>query len=788
MHPYPHPPISMPSARCFAADHTTFPGLLVRALSLLFTLACGTTTQSVTGTDPAKPNIIVFTLDTLRADALGVYGQKLNSSPNIDALANAGYRFARAYTVTPLTIPAHSSLWTSMWPPRHGVQDNGDFFLDEGATTLAERLQDAGYQTMASVGAEVTSHHWGFAQGFDAYFDDLGTSRGEEKNRWRVERPATEVVADAMGWFQQDRTKDKPFFAWLHLFDIHHPYRPPEPFKSQFEGRPYLGEIAWTDSQVQTFLNQIDALGELENTWIFILADHGEGRGSHGEMLHGSLLYNSTTRIPFIVIPPKRDGGGKKISFPVSIVDVYPTALKLAGMDVPEDLDGLDLTPWLQPNSVEELKGREVYVESLYAYRHYGWAPQKAYVTDGFKLIDSTTPELYTAWDLPEKTNLASKQTDTLGELTANLRTMTTSMVNDDNAATRVELSPERLEQLAALGYITTTVDTDTPTQGLPDPVSRMPMLKEVEKARQLLQSGEVDAAAEQINSILKEEPTFVDMRTLQTQLLLRMGKIDEAYAAAIAIEADHPSTNNKAIIANILLRKGDMVSASLMFESIIDIDPYMEDIWRGWLTTLFLGGRIPELDNAVQHAKLKLPDANVTHTFEGLVLFMRNDLAGAEALLVRVLENNPRQPFVNHTMGLIRRGQGLPNEAEQFLREEVRLHPPAVPARRTLVELLAEQNRYGQQLRQLRVIERAEPPNPLTAHSTAQALYNLDRIDEAAKVLTTCFEIDSQYPGCAMLWANVLKKQGKNDEAKVAYEKAIELQKSARKGRGRSR
>jgi tetratricopeptide (TPR) repeat protein len=349
-------------------------------------------------------------------------------------------------------------------------------------------------------------------------------------------------------------------------------------------------------------------------------------------------------------------------------------------------------------------------------------------------------------------------------------------------------LSPERLEQLAALGYITTTVDTDTPTQGLPDPVSRLPMLKEVEKARQLLQSGEVDAAAEQINSILKEEPTFVDMRTLQTQLLLRMGKIDEAYAAAIAIEADHPSTNNKAIIANILLRKGDMISASLMFESIIDIDPYMEDIWRGWLTTLFLGGRIPELDNAVQHAKLKLPDANVTHTFEGLVLFMRNDLAGAETLLLRVLEKNPRQPFVNHTMGLIRRAQGLPNEAEQFLREEVRLHPPAIPARRTLVELLAEQNRYGQQLRQLRIIERGEPPNPLTAHSTAQALYNLDRIDEAAKVLTACFKIDSQYPGCAMLWANVLKKQGKNDEAKVAYEKAVELQKSVQKGRGRSR
>ena len=752
----------------------------MRSIALMLTLACGTNSESVPKTAGEQPNIIVFTLDTLRADALGAYGQKLNTSPNIDAMSNGGYRFARAYTVTPLTIPAHSSLWTSMWPPRHGVQDNGDFFLDEGATTLAERLQDAGYQTMASVGAEVTSHHWGFAQGFDAYFDELGASRDEEQNRWRVERPAPEVLADAVGWFTQDRSKDKPFFAWLHLFDIHHPYEPPEPFKSQFEKRPYLGEIAWTDHQVQTFLSQIDALSELENTWIFILSDHGEGRGSHGEMLHGSLLYNSTTRIPFIVVPPKRDGGGKKIKFPVSIVDVYPTALTLAGIEVPDGLDGMDLTPWLKPGAVEEPTGRQVYVESLYAYRHYGWAPQKALVTDDFKLIDSTTPELYDAWDLPEKTDLATNKSDELSAVTSTLRSMTEAMVSDENAASRVEMSPERLEQLAALGYITTTVDTDTPTEGLPDPVSRMPMLKEVEKARKLLQSGDLDQAATQINAILEEEPTFVDMRTLRTQLLLRMGQVDEAYAAALAIEADHPSTNNKAIIANILLKKKDMIGASQMFESIIEIDPYMENIWRGWLTTLFLGGRIPELDNAVQYAKTKIPDSKVTQTFDGLVMFMKNDLAGAESLLLHVLEADPRQPFLNHTMGLIRRAQGLPNEAEQFLREEILLHPPAVPARRTLVELLAEQKRYGRQLRQLRAIKRAEPPNALTAHSMAQALFNLGKFDEAATAINRCFEINDQYPGCVMLWANVLKKQGKDEEAKRAYERAMELHKTA--------
>ena len=229
-------------------------------------------------------------------------------------------------------------------------------------------------------------------------------------------------------------------------------------------------------------------------------------------------------------------------------------------------------------------------------------------------------------------------------------------------------------------------------------------------------------------------------------------------------------------MLANILLRKGDMEAAASMFESIIQIDPYMEHIWRGWLNTLFLSGRIPELDNAVQFAKIKMPDSLVTHTFDGLVLFMRNDIAGAEHILLQTLDADPSQPFVNHTMGLIRRTQGMPNEAEQFLREEIRLTPPAVPARRTFVEILAEQKRYNEQLRQLRAIKRAEPPNPLTAHAMAQASFNLKKYDDAATAVQACMRMDENYAGCALLWANVLKKQGKDEEAQKAFERATKL------------
>jgi arylsulfatase A-like enzyme/tetratricopeptide (TPR) repeat protein len=755
----------------------------VRHIPPLLALACSggiDKTDSTSASEGPRPNIIVVTLDTLRADALGAYGNKAKPSPNIDALAASGYRFTRAYTVTPLTIPAHSSLWTSLLPPRHGVQDNGDFFLDEGAVTLAEKFQAAGYQTMASVGAEVTSHHWGFAQGFDSYFDDMGSSREKEKNRWRVERPGTEVVSDAMGWFQNDRSPAKPFFAWIHMFDIHHPYEPVEPHKSKFPDRPYLGEVATADAILQSFIDKLTALGETENTWIFVLSDHGEGRGSHGEMLHGALLYNATTRIPFIVVPPSGDGGGTRIDFPTSIVDVFPTALSLASIEVPSGLDGIDLSPWLKPGkaSAPPLQGRNVYVESLYAYRHYGWAPQKAWVTDNHKLIDSTTPEIYDAWDIPEKKNLAEASLETISELKTELSAFTSAMVTDESTSGRAELSEERLEQLASLGYITTTVDQDQPTENLPNPVDRLPMLREVERARQLLQGGLIDEAKVQIAKVLAEEPTFVDMRALQAQLLIRTGDIDAAYKAALALDKDHPSTNHKSLIASTQLRLGQPAAAAATFESIIDIDPYLKDSWNGWLTSLFLAGQIPKLDQAVIRAKAYFPNEAVVQTFEGIVLVMKNQTDAAEVLLLNVLNRNPGQPFVNHSLGLMKRAKGEADKAEQFLTEEIRMHPPAIPARRTMVELLAEQRRYEDQITQLDAIKAAERPGPLTLHSRAQALFNLGRYDECAVDLAECEKLDGKYAGCWMLLANLLSKQGKPTEAKAAHVRALKLAK----------
>ncbi len=761
----------------------TLHGGVLRWTSIFLLLACCGGSPSTDGPSPTKtatrPNVLVFTLDTLRADALGAYGNPHGTSPNIDAIAAQGTQFARAYTVTPLTIPAHSSLFTSLWPPRHGVQDNGDFFLTDEAVTLPELMQKAGYATMASVGAEVTSHHWGFAQGFDAFFDDMSSSRSDQQNRWRVERPATEVVADAEAWFSSRKPDDGPWFAWLHMFDVHHPYVPPEPYKSQFPDRPYLGEVAWTDAQVQRVIDGLKERGELDNTWVFILSDHGEGRGSHGEMMHGVLLYNATTRIPFIVLQPG-GGIGERFFFPVSIVDLFPTILKIAGEAIPEGIDGIDLTPWLLTGVTRpEPPDRPVFLESIYAYRHYGWAPQKALVTKEHKLIGSTTSELYAATDWGEKTNLATTEPGEMAAIEQRLNQMTSAMVQADGAAGRAEMSPERLAQLAALGYVTTSVDTeDKPADALPDPVDRLPILRDVEKVRRLFQEGNIVQARTEVDALLEREPTLVDIRNLQAQIMARGGDQTAALKTLRKLDLDHPSTQTKQMIGGMLMQMGEPLAAMQVFSSVIDIDPYLASAWRPYLHGLFLTRQLGQLDQEVQRAQKLIPDDIVVRIMQGVVLVMQGDMKTSEPIFLKVLHEDPNHPFVNHSLGLIRRAQGRPAEAEQFLLEEVSLFPPAVPARRTLVEMYAEERRYSEQIDQLTAISEVEAPNVLTLHSLAQALFNLQRFEEANEAVTACVTEKPDYPGCVMLQANVLKKLGQDDKAYQIYLRALKLAK----------
>ena len=249
-------------------------------------------------------NVVLITLDTLRADHLGAYGATWGLTPNLDGVAREGVVFEQAMTSAPLTLPAHGSIMTGRFPPRHGVRDNGGFFFAPEQVTFAEVLAAKGYQTGAAVGAFVLDSKWGLDQGFATYQDDFDLTNVKAMSLASVKRPGNEVVDLGLKWL--DQVANKRFFAWMHLYDAHAPYESPEPFRSEYKGHPYRGAIAFADAQVGRVLTYLRDRGLADRTILVIVGDHGESLGEHGEETHGFFVYQSSMHVPLIVRAPFR--------------------------------------------------------------------------------------------------------------------------------------------------------------------------------------------------------------------------------------------------------------------------------------------------------------------------------------------------------------------------------------------------------------------------------------------------------------------------------------------------
>src|SRR4051812_30396054 len=290
------------------------------------------------GVRASNLNLLLITLDTTRADRIHAYGFNEVETPNLDRLAREGVLFEQAVSAAPLTLPAHSSIFTGKFPPAHGVRDNGGFFLDEHETTIAERLQARGFTTGGFVGAYVLDHKWGVAQGFQTYFDDFDLSKYQSLSLGSVDRPGNEVADKALAWL--DRVAGSRFFGWVHFYDAHSPYTPPEPFKSRYDGRPYIGEIAFVDSQVGRLLAYLDGHDLARKTVVVVMGDHGESLGEHGESTHGFFVYQSTMHVPLLIRTPFDSMAGHRVADTVRSIDVLPTALELLGIRTTDRLEG----------------------------------------------------------------------------------------------------------------------------------------------------------------------------------------------------------------------------------------------------------------------------------------------------------------------------------------------------------------------------------------------------------------------------------------------------------------
>ena len=338
----------------------------------------------------AAPNVVVITIDTLRADHLGCYGYKQIRTPNIDALAAEGARFERAYTAVPVTLPSHTVMFTGTYPMRSGMHDFAANKLGPGQPTLASVLKEHGYVTGAVIGSAVLDSRFGLNRGFDFYYDHFDFNRLQESNLEEMERPGNLVADVALDWLGQNY--QKKFFLWMHLYDPHYPYHPPAPYAAEYQDHPYDGEIAFADSQVGRLIHFLKSKGLYENTMIVLTGDHGESLGEHGEKYHGFFIYNATLHVPFIIHLP---GAASPRVVPglVNLADLMPTVLQELKIDVPAQVQGQNLLPLMRTKEPGE--DRTLYAETFLPRLHFNWSELRGVETDNYHFIDAPKPELY---------------------------------------------------------------------------------------------------------------------------------------------------------------------------------------------------------------------------------------------------------------------------------------------------------------------------------------------------------------------------------------------------------
>ncbi len=472
---------------------------------------------------PPARHLVVVTLDTTRADRLGCYGRQDAGTPTIDALAERGTLFERAYAQTPLTLPSHVSIFTGMNPPRTAIHVNGQEGLPPGIRTLAELLAENGFFSVAAVGGYPVAGRFPVSRGFAMYDDRMV----DPNNPAGLERDAAEVVAAAMR--QLDGRKGARLFMWVHFFDPHDPYTPPPPFADRYADDPYQGEIARVDSALAELLGRLRSRLGSEEPLICVVGDHGEALGDHGEPTHGFFLYESSMRVPFVLAGP-RVPRGRQFSGTVRTVDILPTLLKALDLPIPAGLDGgaIDLS------GEGDAHDRPVYIETELPYRNYGWSPLRGVIDGRLKYIAAPRPELYDIRDDPDESrNLAMSMPQELQRLDA---TLADFMVAGPGPGGDAEMIDPRLSSLGYVGSGRAAASGD-----LPDPKDRLHVYLRFTSASRFLEEGRPGRALPLLEELVRDEGT-IGARLKRAQAWRMLGRLEEAEAELLRLEREDPS------------------------------------------------------------------------------------------------------------------------------------------------------------------------------------------------------------------------------------------------------
>jgi arylsulfatase A-like enzyme/cytochrome c-type biogenesis protein CcmH/NrfG len=606
---------------------------------------------------PQLPNVVLITIDTLRADHLGSYGYRGARTPNLDALAAAGVRFQSAYTPVPITLPAHAALLTGTYPTKNGMHDFSANKLGAGEVSLATVLRGAGYRTGAVVGSAVLDSRFGMNQGFDFYYDHFDFNRLLETNLDAMERPGNEVMDQALAWLGKNGAHR--FFLWVHLYDPHYPYRPPAPYGEQFKANPYDGEIAFADVQVGRLVKSLQSKGLYGNTLVVVAGDHGEGLGEHDEKTHGFFIYNSTLHVPLIVKLPARGGVKPRVvADDVSLVDVMPTVLELLALDAPAGVQGKSRVALLQGKAPEEPS--ELYSETFLPRLHFNWSELRGLQAGGYHFIDAPKPELYDLKNDPRELNnlFAAKKAvseELRGKLTATIRRNTP----ERETAEKTGLDPALAERLKSLGYAAFSGGSAPAAAGakLPDPKDRIAVYERISEAIEDSQQGRFAASAEKLRATLATESDSVPVHYL--------------------LGIDY-------------FRLKDFPAAVRQFRRVLELSPdYALALFYLGLSYAYAG----ETDQAITALQrtLALDATNFSAAFNlGVAYMQKQQSAEAMAAFQRSVEINPDYAQGHRALGEMLLYQGRVDEALAALRKAAALAPEQAAVHASLAKALA--------------------------------------------------------------------------------------------------
>jgi choline-sulfatase len=643
--------------------------------SLLSSAGCGRGDRFLFRNAP----VVLISVDTLRADHLPAYGYRAVATPNVDALRRDSVLFENAYSQVPLTLPSHACLFTGLLPAQSGVRDNFGYKLSAGSETLATFLQEHGYATGAAVSSAILSRETGMDQGFEFYDDQIEAGG-------RAERDGARSAEALLRWLEQKRRG--PVFAFLHVYEPHAPYDPPEPYRSRYP-LAYDGEIARADEIVGIFLDRLHKWGLYDPALILFLSDHGEGLGDHGEREHGVFLYREEIRVPLLVKFPGHVRPRETVSAPVGLIDIFPTVARVLGLVPPLGRTGVPLTAFLGTGTGPE---RRLFSETLYPRLRLGWSDLASLVGERYHYIEAPRPELYDiVVDPGEKRDLSKGLPPPFRAMRAELARMARPLEMPGLS------DPEQTRKLVSLGYLSATSPV-AKTKDLPDPKDRIGELDGSLEFGRLLAQGRDAELIRACRSFLEKNPATIDVWSLLAGALERAGRRTEAIAALkeglrASAATTLPALRIPALehLTYLLIQSGKIEEAL----SLADTDSFSDP---KALTAVGVAqgkaGRLEQARNTFQKVLSLDPDNALAHFNLGTALMDSGDLQAARDHFEHAVRSDPKYASAWSSLGQARASLGDEAAAMECWRRAVELDGTQYGA---LYNLAIAQGRRGQ-------------------------------------------------------------------------------------------